>query len=69
MAKTAEKPVRLSVPVDVVTHARLCAVAKMRRKLVSSLAADFLKSAVKDVQISGLAKVAGHVEDTANDAA
>ena len=52
--------IRISVPVDVPTHAKLQAISSLRGVLASSLAAQFIKAAlasvvVRDVPAQGIA--------------
>jgi hypothetical protein len=55
--------VRLSVPVDSYTHAKLCAVAALRGVDRSKLASDILIAGLKDVSIGG----SGDVIEAADD--
>lgn len=70
MAKNAQKPilpvrppVRLSVPVDVRTHARLCAVAALRGVDRSTIAFEILRDGLKDVVVMDSRRKSGRVSD------
>jgi hypothetical protein len=47
----ARPPVKTSVPLDVRTHAKLCACAALRGVDRSSLAAEFIKAGLRDVVV------------------
>lgn len=46
-----EKPVKLSVEVDVLTHSKLAALAALRRCSQSSIAAEAIRAAVSSVVV------------------
>jgi hypothetical protein len=48
----ARPPIRLSVPVDVPTHAKLCALAALRGVDRSELAAGFIVAGLRHVVIT-----------------
>ena len=60
---SSRPPVRLSVPVDVGTHAKLCAIAALRQIDRSELAAGFIVAALRGVVISERGDAAGDADD------
>ncbi len=51
MRKPASATVRLSVPVDVLTHARLRALAALRQVDASAIAAGILRAGLRSVTV------------------
>lgn len=60
------RPVKLSVPIAVGTHSRLCALAALRRMPVGALAAQFIDDGLKGkvIVVDKQAKPADHADPT-----
>ena len=56
-------PLRCSVPLDVRTHAKLCAVAALRGVDRSTLAAGFIRDGLKDVVVMDSRRKSDRVSD------
>ncbi len=56
------RPVKTSVPLDVGTHARLCALAALRGMSNGALAAEFIRDGLKGIVVIDRRKPAGHVD-------
>ncbi len=59
----ARPPVKTSVPLDVRTHAKLCAAAALRGVDRSTLAAGFIRDGLRDVVVMDSRRKSDHVSD------
>jgi hypothetical protein len=64
-ADTARTVVRLSVPVDVLTHARLRALASLRQVDASAIAANILRVGLRNVLVRDVGTDAGEPAEPA----
>ena len=60
---SARPPVKTSVPLDVRTHAKLCAAAALRGVDRSTLAASFIRDGLKDVVVMDSRRKSGSTGD------
>lgn len=72
----SDHPVKLSVPIGVETHARLSALASLRRMPAGALAAQFIMDGLKDAGVivvrrksSEEGNLSGQGKESASDAA
>ncbi len=63
VAPPARPPVKTSVPLDVRTHAKLCAAAALRGVDRSTLAAGFIRDGLRDVVVMDSRRKSDHVSD------